>query len=369
MCDLVRGQPSAGCYLPGMSASLVYLLPRQVLQDIDPTRPPPRRQGRRASSADRWPNHGTHGEAHIGDLVEPAALLPRVGKHLAQRRSEPQRAVPGGQDRGAHVRRAQWLSRRSLCSSPATPAARLIPAVRLIPAEQAVADDETRLRPLRGGVLTQRMMAHLLAFLIVSAVVICTPGPDTALTVRNALVGGRSGGIWTAAGVAAGQAVWTLAASVGAASLLHASEPAFLALKLFGAGYLVYLGIQSLRAAFSTRPHAAVNTRTAPSLTSVRAFRQGLLNDLGNPKMAAFFMSLLPQFVPTAKSGSAVMAFLLLGFLFCGLTFAWLAGYSAAISKARRLLSQPRMRRSIDGLAGCVLMGFGLRLAFANPSP
>jgi RhtB (resistance to homoserine/threonine) family protein len=213
------------------------------------------------------------------------------------------------------------------------------------------------------------MLGHLLAFLAVSVVVICTPGPDTALTVRNALAGGRSGGTWTGAGVAAGQAVWTVAASVGVASLLRASAPAFLALKLFGAVYLVYLGVQSLRAALSKRPRAAVDVRPATSLTSARAFRQGLLNDLGNPKMAAFFMSLLPQFVTAERGSGTVMGFLLLGFLFCGLTFAWLAVYSAAVSKARRLLSLPRVRRSIDGLAGCVLLGFGLRLAFANPSP
>lgn len=212
------------------------------------------------------------------------------------------------------------------------------------------------------------MMGHLLAFLAVSAVVICTPGPDTALTVRNTLVGGRSGGIWTAAGVATGQAVWTVSASVGVASLLRASEPAFVALKLLGAGYLLYLGIQSLRAAFSRRPHGPVDARPASGPTSARAFRQGLLNDLGNPKMAAFFISLLPQFVPTAHGSGAVMASLLLGFVFCGLTFGWLAGYTAAISRARRLLSRPRVRRGIDGLAGCVLTAFGLRLAFANQS-
>jgi len=219
-----------------------------------------------------------------------------------------------------------------------------------------------------GGVLTN-IVGHLLAFLTLSAVVICTPGPDTALTIRNALVGGLRGGIWTAAGVASGQAVWTVAAGIGVASLLRASEPAFLALKLVGAGYLVYLGFQSLRAACSKRAHTAVDTRPAPNLTSVRAFRQGLLNDLGNPKMAAFFMSLLPQFIPAGHGGGAMMAFLLLGLLFCALTFAWLAGYSAAISKARRLLDRPRVRRVIDGLAGCVLTGFGLRLAFSNPSP
>lgn len=224
-----------------------------------------------------------------------------------------------------------------------------------------------QLRLARSEVLAQYMMGDLLAFLAVSAVVICTPGPDTALTVRNALVGGRSGGTWTAAGVVAGQAVWTVAASIGVASLLHASEPAFLALKVLGAGYLVYLGIQSLRAALSHHPQGPVDARPASGLTSVRAFRQGLLNDLGNPKMAGFFMSLLPQFVPTAHGAGAVTASLLLGLLFCGLTFAWLAGYSAAISKARRLLSKPRIRRGIDGVAGCVLTGFGLRLALTNP--
>lgn len=72
--------------------------------------------------------------------------------------------------------------------------------------------------------------------------------------------------------------------------------------------------------------------------------------------MAAFFTSLLPQFVPAAPGDGAVVAFLLLGWVFCGLTFAWLAGYSTAVSKARRLLGRPRVRRGIDAVAGCVLV-------------
>lgn len=125
------------------------------------------------------------------------------------------------------------------------------------------------------------MVGELAAFLVLSAVVICTPGPDTALTVRNALVGGRAGGVWTAAGVATGQAVWTVAASVGIASLLRASEPAFLAIKIAGALYLMYLGVQSLRSAWFARPHTAED-RPRMGLTPGRAFRQGFLNDLGN---------------------------------------------------------------------------------------
>jgi threonine/homoserine/homoserine lactone efflux protein len=92
------------------------------------------------------------------------------------------------------------------------------------------------------------MMTELLAFLGVSALVICTPGPDTALTVRNSIIGGRRAGVLTAAGIAAGQLVWTVAASVGIAGLLQASQPAFLALKIAGAAYLIFLGIQSIMA-------------------------------------------------------------------------------------------------------------------------
>src|SRR5919198_2505938 len=98
------------------------------------------------------------------------------------------------------------------------------------------------------------VLATLAAFLGVSAVVICTPGQDTALTIRNTLVGGRRNGFATAAGVACGQAVWTLAASAGLVALLNAWEPVFHALKLLGGLYLVYLGLHSIRRALSSGP-------------------------------------------------------------------------------------------------------------------
>src|SRR5437763_16185422 len=91
---------------------------------------------------------------------------------------------------------------------------------------------------------------HLLAFLGVAAVVIVTPGPDTALTIRSVLACGRRAGVLTALGVSTGQAVWTLAATAGVAALLQASEPAFLALRLLGAAYLVWLGCETLVRAF-----------------------------------------------------------------------------------------------------------------------
>jgi threonine/homoserine/homoserine lactone efflux protein len=206
------------------------------------------------------------------------------------------------------------------------------------------------------------VLEGLVAFVAVSAVVICTPGQDTALTIRNTLAGGRRGGIATAAGVSLGQAIWTLAASAGVVAILSASEPAFRALKLAGAAYLVFLGAQSLVAAFRRRAAGAPATETVPprSLEPGRALRQGVLSNLGNPKMAVFFASLLPQF---AGGGSApFLALLALGLLFCAMTLAWLTLYAVAIAKLRRFLAG-RVRRMLDAVTGVALMLFGARLA------
>ena len=199
-------------------------------------------------------------------------------------------------------------------------------------------------------------MGELAAFLGIAILVIVTPGQDTALTIRNTMLGGRPAGVATAGGVAAGQACWTAAASIGLAALLVASEPVFVALKLAGAAYLVYLGLQALRHAI--RPgNRAVERSDGPRLPAPRAFRQGLLSNLGNPKMAIFFTSLLPQF------GSSFASLLALGLLFCVLTLTWLSAYSFAVARAGDLLRRPRIRRSLDAFTGTCLVAFGIRLA------
>ena len=197
-------------------------------------------------------------------------------------------------------------------------------------------------------------MTHALTFLAVSAVVIVTPGQDTALTIRNALTGGRHGGVFTAGGVAAGQATWTIAAAAGAAALLQASEPAFLAVRLGGAAYLVYLGVQTLLRALVGRQVEHTARRPA---TARGAFRQGVLSNLGNPKMAIFFTSLLPQF------GMSFASMLALGFVFCALTFVWLTAYSVAVARAGDVLRRPRIHRIVDAVTGTALAAFGVRIA------
>jgi threonine/homoserine/homoserine lactone efflux protein len=202
---------------------------------------------------------------------------------------------------------------------------------------------------------------ELLAFLVVAAVVIVTPGQDTALTIRNALLGGRRAGAATALGVSVGQAVWTLATSAGLAALLVASEPAFVALKVVGAAYLIFLGAQALATAL--RPSAGKHARTPRSrgLASTRAFRQGVVSNLGNPKMAVFFSSLLPQFAP--GGGASFLGLAALGLAFCAMTLVWLAAYALVIARAGDLLRRPRIRRLVDGITGTVLVAFGVRLA------
>jgi threonine/homoserine/homoserine lactone efflux protein len=205
------------------------------------------------------------------------------------------------------------------------------------------------------------MLAETLAFLGVCALVICTPGPDTALTVRNSIIGGRRSGVLTSAGVAAGQLVWTIAASVGIASLLQASQPAFAALKIAGAAYLIFLGVQSILAAVRHRPSHREREARPAELGPWKAWRQGFISNLANPKMAAFFLSLLPQFVPAAAGSFA--ALLPLGLAFCLMTFGWLSLYAVVFHRLAAFFQRTRVRRGFEAATGTVLVALGLRLA------
>ena len=202
------------------------------------------------------------------------------------------------------------------------------------------------------------MLGPFLAFSGVSAVVIMTPGPDTAVTIGSTLSGGRTGGVCTALGVFCGQVMWTVAASAGISALLVASEPAFLAVKYAGAAYLLFLGLQAGRAALRRAPgEPAAGCAAGPRRSPVSRWRRGLLSDLGNPKMAVFFTSLLPQF------GSSFAVLSLLGLVFAAMTFTWLAGYAVAVARLGGVLRRARVRRALDAVTGAALIAFGLRLA------
>ena len=191
-------------------------------------------------------------------------------------------------------------------------------------------------------------MNHLAGFLGIAAIVIVVPGADTALTVRNTLAGGRARGIATAFGVCSGLFVWTIAASAGLAAVVTASQPLFDTIRIAGAFYLVWLGVQTLRGhgtSVDARPRRG------------SGYRQGLLSNLGNPKIVVFFTSLLPQFA----SGFAALA--ALGLLFCTMTLVWLLVYAAVVARARTAIMRRPVRRAMNTVAGGVLIAFGLRLA------
>jgi RhtB (resistance to homoserine/threonine) family protein len=203
---------------------------------------------------------------------------------------------------------------------------------------------------------------HLLVFLGVAAIVIVIPGPDTAVVTKNVLVHGRRTALGTSLGVSAGLVVWTLAAAVGIASLLRASELAFTVLKLIGALYLVWLGVQALRAAGrATSAEGASHGGGRSAMGALGGFRQGLFSDLANPKIGIFFTSLLPQFVDPGRP--VLLPFLALGAVFALMTVLWLFAYCLVAARAAETLQRPRVRAAMDRVTGIVLIAIGLRLA------
>jgi threonine/homoserine/homoserine lactone efflux protein len=203
-------------------------------------------------------------------------------------------------------------------------------------------------------------MAHLVAFLGLALLVIVTPGPDTALTVRNTLVGGRRAGVFSAFGAVSGLLVWVVAASAGIAGLIVASEPAFVAVKIVGAAYLVFLGASALVHAWRSGG-SGPEALPARGLPPRAAYRQGLVSDLSNPKIAVFFTSLLPQFA--GGDHPSFFSMLSLGLIFVCMTLGWLVLYVGAVARAGDVLRRPRVRRVLDAAFGSVLIALGLRVA------
>jgi threonine/homoserine/homoserine lactone efflux protein len=210
------------------------------------------------------------------------------------------------------------------------------------------------------------MTGSLWAFLLISIFVLVTPGPDTAVTIRNTLLGGRIAGVATAFGIALGQWIWALATSVGLVAILLASEPIFNAVRWAGAAYLIWLGVQTLRSALTPAPRDAGSPihvlAERPRLSASAGFRQGLFSDLGNPKMAVFFASVLPQFAPEGQG--MLSALVALGIVFSAMTLAWLTLYATVIASLGDTFRRSRIKRAIEGLMGAALVGFGVRIAY-----
>ena len=206
-------------------------------------------------------------------------------------------------------------------------------------------------------------MESFLAFLGVSLIVIVTPGPDTAVTIRNTLIGGRSGGVSTALGIAGGQTIWAFATSIGIVTLLVASAPLFLAVKYAGAAYLAYLGVQALRDAI--RPAASRQGDVRPGrkvpLGAVRRISTGPRQRSRQPEDGCLLRG--PPAAVHTRGEETFSALMRLGAVFAMMTFAWLALYAAVVARAGDILRRQSIRRSIEAVTGTLLIGLGLRIA------
>src|SRR5256714_14965041 len=207
--------------------------------------------------------------------------------------------------------------------------------------------------------------ARFAAYLAVAALLIVTPGPDTALVTRHALLAGRRAASFTTLGIGAGSFIWALASVLGITALLEESVVAFTVWKFVGAAYLGYLGLRSLISRFRGSKQAAVTPPTplATSLGKRIAFRQGLLNNLFNPKAGAIFATALPQFI---HPGDPPLRLVLMMIAYEAILLSWLNLYGALISRAGHSRFGTRVRDILQGATGVVLIVLGVRLAFEH---
>jgi threonine/homoserine/homoserine lactone efflux protein len=201
------------------------------------------------------------------------------------------------------------------------------------------------------------------AYLAVATLLIVTPGPDTALVTRQALLAGRRAAAFTTLGIGAGSVIWALVSVLGIAVLLEESAVAFTAWKFLGAAYLGYLGLRSLIASFRGSKQGVVtpSAAQASSLTKWVTFRQGLLNNLLNPKAGAIFATALPQFI---RPGDPLPRLALMLLAYEVVLLSWLSLYGYVISRAGQSRFGTRIRDILQGITGVVLIALGVRLAF-----
>lgn len=200
-------------------------------------------------------------------------------------------------------------------------------------------------------------------FALTVLVLNATPGVDMLFTVSRTLTGGVRTGLAAAAGICAGCVVHALLAAFGLAALLAVSSWAFAALKWAGAGYLAWMALGMLRAA--ARPGAAAESARGAAASAGAVFRQGLLTNVLNPKVALFFLAFLPQFILPAAPHKT-LAFLVLGGWMVAQGALFLVALVLITARLRRLRGSPTLGRWLNGLGGVLFLGLAARLAWSS---
>jgi threonine/homoserine/homoserine lactone efflux protein len=203
--------------------------------------------------------------------------------------------------------------------------------------------------------------AHsLLLFLAAGLALNFTPGPDMLYVAARGASEGRSAGVVSALGIGAGTLVHITLVALGLAALLAAVPVAYTVVRIAGAVYLVYLGVKAWRA------HTTLAVQSLPPASLMTIFRQGVITNILNPKVALFFLAFLPQFVDPAR-GNPALQVVALGLLFD--TTGTLVNLGVAIGSSRaaaRLRTGSRAAETLQKLTGILFIGLGLRLAFAS---
>lgn len=224
------------------------------------------------------------------------------------------------------------------------------------------------------------MTEQLLAFALATVVILIVPGPDLMLMLKNAAKAGRSGALWTATGIMVGNTVVATAAALGVTALLLNFSGVFTAVKIAGGVYLLFLGVQAFRSYLRLRREAKARAAEAaagtaadgtepatgaielvsavtPTSSRGRSFRQGLLSNLLNPKLAAFYLSLFPQFELSALG--PVSGHLVLAGVFVAIALVWYVLLVAFLAGLGSVFQRPAVARRTEAVAGASLVGIG----------
>ena len=205
------------------------------------------------------------------------------------------------------------------------------------------------------------MLVTVATFAVAAALLVILPGPDTLVFLRSLVRDGRGAALRTLAGTLTGLAIWVAVAVLGLTAVLRASHDAYLALRVVGAAYLVWMGFQALRPARrAALAAAAAGARPRGRVSLSGGFIAGLATDLLNPKVGVFFVTFLPTFIAVGQPVAATS--LLLGAVYIIETAIYFVVLLCASATVTRWMSTQRIRSWIDRAMGAVFIGFGIRL-------